>query len=113
MDINLQSLISQALENYYDDLKNTGSASIDQKYKLLLLTAAQTMLDNMYEYMTNSDLRYLAMAVECTIDGCLVDYPTYYTGDGLFHSFKESVGIRITENEKERVTEQLNIRREM
>lgn len=113
MDIDLRALIAQALEAYYDDLKNTGSASIDQKYKLLLLTAIQTMLDNMYEYITDSDLRYIAMAVQCAMDGCLIDYPSHYTGDSVFHTFKEFIRLRMTETNEDRVTEQQYLRREM
>lgn len=71
------------------------------------------MMDSMYEYINDSDLKYIAMAVQCALDGCLVDYPVRYTGDQLFHKFMEDVNIRITETEKERITEQSDIRREM
>lgn len=102
-DLNI--ILEHSLEKYFKVLSKTGYKSFKDVYKLLSLVIVTKLIEKYSEYITEEDLRSMSMAIACISGSCLIEAPTIFSEDSIFHEVKRILGIRITQDSMIRTTE--------
>lgn len=102
---NLNITLEHSLEKYFKVLSKIGYVSPKDVYNLLSLVIVTKLLKKYSVYVTDEDLRSMSMAIACISGSCLIEAPTIFSEDSIFHEVKRMLGIRITQDSTIRTTE--------
>ena len=105
LNINLEEL--NALDKYFDTLKQTGYYKQKDVDKLLVLDYIRELLsDNYSYYITEEDFNIIKDVLYCLFGStCLISYPVFIKNLAVIGSNKRDGNLRITEDEILRKTE--------
>ena len=102
---NLNITLEHSLEKYFKVLSKIGYVSPKDVYNLLSLVIVTKLLKKYSVYVTDEDLRSMSMVLACISGSCLIEVPTIFSEDSIFHEVKRMLGIRITQDSTIRTTE--------
>ena len=102
----ITKLSYNAISRYFTSLSQFGYKNYNDVNKLLALLALDDMLNIFSEYIDENDLKSIVNAIYC-LSGttCLIDFPSYFNNNTLFHKTKINYIARISEDSILRIDE--------
>lgn len=95
--VDIDKLLSDSLQNYFETLPLTGYMPQSDVNRLLTLAAINFIINEFPERITNEDWVAISKAISCIADGCLIDFPSNYSCDRLFQDIGRGLDFRVTE----------------